>query len=267
VSVVLVALLLPGQSTASPSVSGSPASSHAAVAASAGGVSAQPSLAPTPEPSRDPTIPPVSLTGYVWPLAAPVITLPFGPSDWGDFFYEGKRFHDGIDMASNCGDPVYAAHDGKVLATGTAYDAQMGWVESLQPYTELFNRKHWWSSLPLTVVIDDGDGFRAIYAHEYKITVKVGQQVKAGQVIGYEGATGNATGCHVHFGLFDPSETATFSLDPGIVQRDLLPEHEVARVDPMYVLPFRCEILQMRKIYPDKARACPIVPTAPVSNQ
>ncbi len=265
--VVLVVLLLPGQSTAVTGASGSPGSSgQAAVPASASvpsGAVATESLAPTPEPSRDPTIPRASLTGYVWPLAAPIITLPFGPSEWGDFFYQGQRIHDGIDMASNCGDPVFAAHDGTVLATGTTFDDQLGWVESLQPYKDLFNRKHWWSSLPLTVVIDDGDGFRSIYAHEYKITVKVGQTVKAGQVIGYEGATGNATGCHVHFGLFNPNETATFSLDPGIVARDLLPEHEVARVDPMYVLPFRCEIAEMRTIYPDKARACPIVPTAP----
>jgi murein DD-endopeptidase MepM/ murein hydrolase activator NlpD len=268
VPAILVVLLLPGQSTAGgPGLASAPSSSGLAGGSATPSLpattSSEPSLDPTPEPSHDPTKPPASLTGYVWPLAAPIITLPFGPSDWGDFFYQDKRFHDGIDMASNCGDNVYAAHDGIVLATGTSYDAQMGWVESLKPYTDLFNRKHWWSSLPLTVVIDDQDGFRSVYAHEYRITVKVGQQVKAGQVIGLEGATGNATGCHVHFGLFSPNETATFSLDPGIVSRDLLPAHEVARVDPMLVLPFRCEIEEMRTLYPDKAASCPIVPTVP----
>jgi len=154
-----------------------------------------------------------------------------------------------------------AAHDGTVLAVGTQYDDYIGWVESLQPYKDLFDRKHWWNSLPLTVVIDDGDGFRAIYAHESKITVKVGQQVKAGQVIGYEGATGNATGCHVHFGLFSPTETATFALDPDIVARDLLPAHEIARVNPLYVLPFRCDIEEMRPLFPDLAAPCPPLPT------
>lgn len=266
VAIVLVTLLIPGHSTAIASASPSPAGSAVATAsgsAAASTSSSEPaSLDPTPEPSHDPLVPPATLTGYVWPLDAPVITTPFGPSEWGDFFYEGQRFHDGVDMASNCGDPVYAAHDGKVLATGTTYDDQMGWVESLQPYKDLFNRKHWWSSLPLTIVIDDGDGFRSVYAHEYKITVKVGQQVKAKQIIGYEGATGNATGCHVHFGLFNPNEIATFSLDPGIVKRDLLPEHEVARVNPFYVLPFRCEIEEMRALYPDKAASCPVIPTA-----
>ncbi len=261
VAVVLVMLLIPGHSTAMPGGSPSPSSSIATLGSGAS-PSGQPSLEPTPQPSLDPIVPPATLTGYVWPLDAPVITTPFGPSDWGDFFYQGQRFHDGIDMASNCGDPVRAAHDGVVLATLTAYDKYLGWVGSLDAYNELFNRKKWWSSLPLTVVIDDGDGFRSVYAHELKITVKVGQQVKAGQIIGSEGATGNATGCHVHFGLFNPNETATFSLDPGIVKRDLLPENEVARVNPFYVLPFRCEIEEMRALYPDKARSCPVIPTA-----
>jgi murein DD-endopeptidase MepM/ murein hydrolase activator NlpD len=206
-------------------------------------------------------MPPETMTGYQWPLAQPVITNPFGPSDWGDFFYRGVRIHDGVDMASWCGDNVMAAHDGTVLAVGTQYDDYMGWVESLQPYKDLFDRKHWWSSLPLTIVIDDGNGFRSIYAHESKITVKVGQKVRAGQVIGYEGATGNATGCHVHYGLFSPDETAVFALDPDIVAHDSLPAHEVARVNPLYVLPFRCEIEEMRELFPDLADPCPPLPT------
>jgi murein DD-endopeptidase MepM/ murein hydrolase activator NlpD len=211
--------------------------------------------------TRDPTIPLATLTGYWWPLAQPMITNPFGPSDWGNFFYRGVRIHDGVDMASWCGDNVMAAHDGTVLAVGTQYDDYLGWIGSLEPYKDLFDRKHWWSSLPLTIVIDDGNGFRSIYAHESKITVKVGQKVKAGQVIGYEGATGNATGCHVHYGLFSPDETATFALDPDIVAHDLLPGYEIARVNPLYVLPFRCEIEEMRALFPDLADPCPPLPT------
>jgi len=268
-AIVLVAILLmPGRSAPAVVVDGASSTPGPTLVA---GTSASPSSGATPtanpasatnadvtpEPSRDPTIPPDTLTGYRWPLAAPILTNPFGPSVYGDFFYQGVRVHDGLDLASWCGDNVLAAHDGTVLATGTQFDDYMGWVESLQPYKDLFNRKHWWSSLPLTVVIDDGNGFRSIYAHEYKIVVKVGQKVKAGQLLGYEGATGNATGCHVHYGLFSPTETATFELDPGIVSRDLLPQHEVARVNPLYVLPFRCDIEEMRPLYPAKAATCP----------
>ena len=84
------------------------------------------------------------------------------------------RFHDGVDIASNCGDNVRAAHDGTVLAAGRQYDDYMGWTSSLKPYYNLLDTKHWWNSLPIVIVIDDGDGYRSIYAHEYQVLVKPG---------------------------------------------------------------------------------------------
>ena len=71
-------------------------------------------------------------------------------------------------------------------------------------------------TLPIVVVIDDGNGYRSIYAHFGKITVKTGQTVKAGDLLGYEGRTGHASGCHLHYGLFSPFETASFAIDPAI---------------------------------------------------
>lgn len=219
---------------------------------------ASPSSLPTSTPTDPPTSPtPTGLSGYVWPLTNAKITLPFGPSPWGEFFVNGKRFHDGVDMATQCGDSVHAAHDGTVLAAGRRYDEYMGWLGDIAPYYALLDRKHWWNSLPIVIVIDDGDGYRSIYAHESKVTVTPGQHVTAGQVIGYEGATGNASGCHVHFGLFNPAELATFQLDPGIVSRDLLPSKETARIDPLLVLPFRCDIAEMQPLRPAEAAACP----------
>jgi murein DD-endopeptidase MepM/ murein hydrolase activator NlpD len=67
--------------------------------------------------------------------------------------------------------------------------------------------------------------------------VKPGQTVKAGQLLGYEGATGHASGCHVHYGLFSPWETATFAIRPDVVKRMKLPKTEIARIDPLLVLP------------------------------
>jgi murein DD-endopeptidase MepM/ murein hydrolase activator NlpD len=209
-----------------------------------------------------------NLTGYVWPLqGSVVVTLPFGPSEWGEFFLDGQRFHDGVDMATKCGDFVHAAHDGVVLAASREYDAYMGWVGDIAPYIALVNKKNWWPSLPIVIVIDDGDGYRSIYAHEYQVLVKPGQHVKAGQVIGYEGATGNASGCHVHFGLFSPSQTATFELDPTIVAKDLMPRYEVARIDPLLVLPFSCDIEEMRTLRPAEASPCPVPPSAQPSGK
>ena len=177
------------------------------------------------------------LTGYRWPLAKIRLTLPFGPTVWGSRMVNGERFHDGIDLATFCGDRVMAAHDGVVLAAGRRYDHVMGWVGDLDPYLRRMEKKNLWSTLPIVVVTDDGNGYRSVYAHFGKIVVKPGQTVKAGQLLGYEGATGRASGCHVHYGLFSPWETATFAIRPDVVKRMKLPKLEIARVDPLLVLP------------------------------
>ena len=96
-----------------------------------------------------------------------------------------------------------------------------------------------WYELPLVVVIDDGNGYRSMYAHFGRLVVKRGQTVHAGQLLGFEGATGHATGCHLHYGLFSPAEEAMFKLRKDIAGRMKLPRHELARIDPLSVLPHR----------------------------
>ncbi len=189
------------------------------------------------EPSN-PTAPnPAVLTGYVWPLAHPRLTLPFGPTFWGEWIVDGLPFHDGIDIATFCGDHVRAAHAGVVLAASRHFDDLIGWVGDLGPYYRRLDAKHAWSTLPNVVVIDDGNGYRSMYAHFEKVVVHPGQRVKAGQLLGYEGATGHASGCHVHYGLFSPLETDTFRLSPAIVKRMRVPAFETARINPRSVLP------------------------------
>ena len=186
----------------------------------------------------DPTAPPLDvLTGYVWPLRHPRLTDPFGPSPWGTRLVNGRTFHDGVDLATICGDRIYAAHAGTVLAAGRHFDQMMGWVGDLRPYFRRLDQKHIWSILPIMVVIDDGNGYRSMYAHFERVVVKKGQVVKAGQLIGYEGATGHATGCHLHYGLFSPLETSTMAMVPAVSKRLKLPLKEIARVDPLQVLP------------------------------
>jgi murein DD-endopeptidase MepM/ murein hydrolase activator NlpD len=180
---------------------------------------------------------PRRLTGYRWPLANGVITSPFGPSPFGALLVDGERFHDGIDVASFCGDAVVAAHDGRVLAAGRRFDAWIGWIGSLGPHERRMNKLGRWSELPIAMIIDNGDGYRAIYAHFNAVSVRVGQYIHAGQQIGWEGATGFATGCHVHFGLFSPLEGSRFELRPDVHRRTKYPRYEIARIDPLLVLP------------------------------
>lgn len=177
------------------------------------------------------------LTGYRWPVARVRLTLPFGPTPWGSRLVGGKTFHDGVDLATFCGDRVMAAHDGVVLAAGRHYDAYMGWIGDLGPYLRRLDRNHLWMTLPIMVVTDDGNGYRSMYAHFGKVVVKPGDVVKAGQLLGYEGATGRASGCHVHYGLFSPWETATFRIKPDVAKRMKVPAIEIARVDPLLILP------------------------------
>ena len=221
---------------------GVPGPSLAAAAAVRPTLAPTPAVTPTPLPPPTPTpaptpIPPALLTGYRSPLPHGRLTLPFGPSAWGSRIVAGTTFHDGIDLATFCGDRVVAAHAGTVLAAGRRYDDQMGWVGDLGSYKDRLDRRHLWLTLPIVIVIDDGNGYRSIYAHFGKVVVKRGDAVRAGQLIGYEGRTGRASGCHVHYGLFSPLETATFEIDPDVVKRMKLPSKQIARIDPVLVLP------------------------------
>ena len=244
-----------GIATSSPAASLVPVRAHATPRPTA---PPAPTATPVPTPS-----PPASLVGYQSPLPHGRLTLPFGPSAWGSRIVQGTSFHDGIDLATFCGDRVVAAHDGTVLAASRKYDDQMGWIGDLRPYKDRLDKKRLWMTLPIVVVIDDGNGYRSIYAHFSKVVVKRGQTVKAGQFIGYEGRTGRASGCHVHYGLFSPLETARFEIEPDVVRRMKVPRAQIARIDPVLVLPqYAPKPSPSAKASPAPALASPSPPTA-----
>jgi murein DD-endopeptidase MepM/ murein hydrolase activator NlpD len=205
---------------------------------------------------------PGELTGYVWPLTRGRISLPFKAIPGGTRIKDGKLFHDGVDMATFCGDTVRAAHSGRVLAAGRHFDDVVGWVGDLAPYYRTLEKKNLWDDLPNVVVIDDGNDYRSIYAHMSKVTVRVGENVRAGQRIGYEGATGHASGCHVHYGLFSPLETKTFGVRADILKRLHTPTLEIARIDPLLVLPGGEEALRTRRV-PSPTKPAMPAPSAP----
>jgi murein DD-endopeptidase MepM/ murein hydrolase activator NlpD len=107
---------------------------------------------------------PVSLA---WPLVAP-LGDGFGP--------RGIRFHAGIDLIASRGSPVGAAAPGNVVFAGFA---RGGWGK--------------------LVVIAHAAGVRTAYAHLSRVSVRPGQRVATGDSLGTVGATGHASGPHLHF--------------------------------------------------------------------
>ena len=194
-----------------------------------------PTAGPRPIPAEP--LPAPLLDGYQWPLRNARITNSFGSGRPSSFSLDGKPFHDGIDIASFCGARITAAHDGVVLGAGRRTQALMGWVGDLTAFKAKLDAEDAWGTQAITVVVDDGNGYRSIYAHLGVATVRKGDAVKAGDLIGWEGASGNATGCHLHYAIFNPNETATLALDPKIAKKNKLPPFQVARIDPLLVLP------------------------------
>jgi murein DD-endopeptidase MepM/ murein hydrolase activator NlpD len=195
------------------------------------------------------------LTGYRWPLPKGRLTQDFGPTAFASRVLDGQPFHDGIDLATFCGDRIVAAHDGVVLAASRRFDDHIGWLGDLTGYYRRLDTKKLWMTLPIVVVIDDGNGYRSMYAHFERVVVTPGQDVRAGELLGYEGRTGNASGCHLHYGLFSPFERGEIAIEPGVAKRMKLPRAEIARVDPLLVLPPR------PKPAPARASATPPPPT------
>src|SRR4051812_19174868 len=235
---------------------GSPSRS-AGVSRRADPTAARPGVSIPPMADRSPTATPQAvedLSGYPWPLANARLTLPFGPTPWGGWLVDGEKFHDGIDLATFCGDKVVAAHDGVILAAGRRYDDEMGWIGDLSTYYARLDAKKLWGTLPIVVVIDDGNGYRSVYAHFGKIVVKKGQTVEAGTLLGYEGRTGRASGCHLHYGLFDPSAPGVVAMGPGAVRPMRRPGGEIPKIDPELVLPGRSRVKPKSSVRPPRSR-------------
>jgi murein DD-endopeptidase MepM/ murein hydrolase activator NlpD len=110
---------------------------------------------------------------FIWPVAE-VIVDPFGIRR----SYNGgpvSSFHQGIDLAADEGVPIAASNSGRVayVASGPTHGN--------------------------SVLIDHGDGVFSGYGHMSAFNVQVGQMVNKGDIIGFVGHTGMATGPHVHW--------------------------------------------------------------------
>lgn len=120
---------------------------------------------------------------YIKPLDNYSISSPFGQ--------RGSEFHRGLDMAAGQGEPIKAIQSGKVV------------------------NAEFHSSWGNYVAIQHEGGVTTLYAHQSEYVVKVGDEVKQGQIIGYVGSTGNSTGNHLHLEISrDPSLSVSSLLNP-----------------------------------------------------
>jgi len=194
--------------------------------------------APGPSPAPDPgsfVLPPGDT--YVWPLVGAKITTYFAPARSGSMILDGQPVHNGLDLALPCWTPIRAAHSGTVLYTGRRADPYLGFSGSVQPYyDELARRKLSNRALAIMVVIDDGNGLISVYVHLAKATVRRGDVVEAGETIGLEGATGNATGCHLHYSIY-LADGPWVPVAATLVEKWHYPSWMRLRVDPLLVLP------------------------------
>jgi len=131
----------------------------------------------------------ISSRGFRWPEDVFIVTQEWGPTSFvmePPYTYNGvyyPHFHGGIDLAHGCGTPIRAAGSGVVAASG----------QPLWPWDPGYG-----------VVIDHGGGVMTWYWHlRAQVVVRPGQGVSPGDLIGYEGNTGWATGCHLHFAVND----------------------------------------------------------------
>ena len=111
-------------------------------------------------------------TPSMWPIVGYLSSL-FGPRR--DPFTGGPDFHGGLDIAADRGTPVRATADGT--------------VEQASYYGHYGN----------SILLRHGFGISTRFGHLSGYSVRVGQKVRRGEVIGYVGATGRATNSHLHY--------------------------------------------------------------------
>jgi len=103
-------------------------------------------------------------------------------SGWGyriHPIYKVRRMHWGMDFTAPLGTPVYATGNGKI--------------------TEISGSVSGYNELGLYVKVDHGYGYETVYAHLSKFGVKIGDEIKRGEVIGFIGNTGASTAPHLHY--------------------------------------------------------------------
>lgn len=120
---------------------------------------------------------------FIWPVNGGRLSQAYGRTAFALRNY-ASNYHNGIDIAAPVGTEIYAAEDGRVINAGDQDRYCRG------------------GAYGKFVVIKHQNGLTTLYGHMSRHIVTIGQQVTKGEVIGYMGRTGWATGPHLHFTVF-----------------------------------------------------------------
>jgi murein DD-endopeptidase MepM/ murein hydrolase activator NlpD len=124
---------------------------------------------------------------FVWPLRGP-ITGVYGSQRILNG--EPRQPHFGVDVAAPTGTPIVAPADGRVTLAENDLFFTGG-----------------------TIILDHGHGLSSVFQHLSALRVKVGDEVRQGDVVGAVGATGRVTGAHLHWGM----NWFTVRVDPALL--------------------------------------------------
>ncbi len=138
----------------------------------------------------DPNLLPLPRPGVLlWPVPEGRLTQGYGATPFAARNYKSK-YHNGLDIGRFLGAEVVAAEKGKVINVGDQ---------------DKFCRRAAYGKF---IVIKHENGLTTLYGHLSRQIVSLGDTVERGQIIGYMGKTGWATGAHLHFTVFS-SQTLT----------------------------------------------------------
>jgi len=140
-----------------------------------------PNLLPTPRPGV-----------LAYPVSGSTLTQGYGATSFAKYNYRGK-WHNGLDFAAPIGTPVLAAEKGVIVEV---------WDQDKYCYRGAYGK---------FVVIEHENNLTTLYAHLSLATIKKGDYVSRGDIIGYVGNTGYSTGPHLHLTVY---ASQTFRIGP-----------------------------------------------------
>ena len=139
-------------------------------------------------------LPTAGSSPFGWPLDRVIITQLFGKTVAAARLYTSGS-HNGVDFGTSIGTPVKALASGTVVGSGNADIACPG------------------ASYGVWILIRYDNGLSAVFGHLSLVRASTGARVEKGEVVAYSGATGYATGPHLHVSVF-PNDGVTITSFP-----------------------------------------------------